>query len=351
MKNLLFCILLAACLASAESCSNSSLPRAEKSISDRFQNAGEKVFTDVFKGPGNILHSLMIVDEGEVAFEKYNVGFTPDQLQVMWSVSKTFTATAVGFAWQDGLVSPQDRIVSYFEDSLLPAETSPYLDSLTIHDLLIMSSGWHDYVYEAIDGTLGDWGKATLSSDYSFRPGDRFSYNSMNAYILSMIITKVTGMKMADYLNEKLFCHLGIEDYHWLESPQGFNAGGWGLYLSTESLAKTGQFFLQKGRWKGKQLLKEEWFDLANHPHIYQYKNVITDETEIKKLRASRDHWSQGYGYQSWNCNDGAVRMHGANGQLCIIFPDKNAVVVATSYCTDEKALLDSIWENIYPLL
>ena len=173
----------------------------------------------------------------------------------------------------------------------------------------------------------------------------------MNTYILSAIVTKVTGKKMADYLNEKLFKPLGIEDYYWCESPQGINTGGWGLYITTESFAKMGQFILQKGEWNGKQLLCAEWFDKATYPHIMQYQNKVTDPVRLEELKRSRNQWEQGYAYQMWNCTDGAVRMHGANGQLGIIFPDKNAVVITTAYSTDTKKMLDSIWENIYPLL
>ena len=82
-----------------------------------------------------------------------------------------------------------------------------------------------------------------------------------------------------------------------------------------------------------------------------QYQNKVTDPARLEELKRSRNQWEQGYAYQMWNCTDGAVRMHGAHGQLGIIFPDKNAVVIATAYSTDTKKMLDSIWENIYPLL
>ena len=97
--------------------------------------------------------------------------------------------------------------------------------------------------------------------------------------------------------------------------------------------------------------MSREWWQKATYPHIPQYKNVITDPVEIDNLIKSRDYWSQGYAYQMWNCPDGAIRMHGANGQLGIIFPDKNAVVIVTSHLWDEKKLLDAIWNNIYPIL
>ena len=333
------------------SCNSSSLPRADVAESERFKTAGDQVFADVYRGPGNELHSLMVIDEGKVVYEKWNIGYSPEQLQVMWSVSKTFTALAVGFAEQDGLLKTADRVTDYFESSELPSEPDSRLADLTLHDLLIMSSGLADCSYQTMRGDVQDWAMSTLSADFQFKPGEYFQYNNMNAYILSVIVSKLTGEKMVEYLNRKLFIPIGIENYHWLESPQGYNNGGWGLYLTTESFAKVCKFFLDKGKWNGKVLLNEAWFDKASHPHIVQYKNLITAPAEIQKQIESRDQWRQGYGYQMWNCTDGAVRMHGAEGQLGIIFPDKNAVVVTTANCSDDKNILDSIWKNIYPLI
>lgn len=333
------------------SCVDSSLPRADRCTCEKFTAAGDKLFRDVFAGPGNVLHSLMIIDEGEVVYESWSTGFSSELPHVMWSVSKTFTATAIGFAEQEGLLSTSDRIVAYFNESELPAERHQWLSQMTIHDLLIMSSGWPDPVLDAIKGNLEDWAKTTLASDFHFEPGTQFEYNSMNSYILSVILSRATGYKLNDYLEEKLFSHLDIEEHIWSESPQGYNAGGWGLYLTTEDLAKVGLFFLQHGSWEGKQLLNAEWFDKATHPHIMQYQNIVTDPVELENLRNCRDHWCQGYSYQIWNCNDGAYRMHGAGCQLCIVFPEQNAVVVTTAGISDEKKILDSIWENIYPLL
>lgn len=332
-------------------CDNKSLPRASQSEMEQFKAAGDKVFADVWGDPGNVLHSLMVVKNGKVVYEHWDTGYSPDQLHVMWSAGKTFTATAIGFAEQDGLLKTSDRVVDFFTQSELPAEPHEWLLELTIHDLLIMSSGWTDYIYSAMRGELDDWVKTTLASPFSFKPGDKYHYNSMNTYILSVIITKLTSKKLIDYLDEKLFKELGIDDSYWCESPQGYNTAGWGLYLTTESFAKMGQFILQRGEWNGKQLLNAEWFDKALQPHIMQYKKVITDPAAIEEIKKSGHQWKQGYAYQMWCCKDGAFRMHGANGQLGIIFPDKNAVVVTTAYTNNDAKILDSIWANIYPLL
>lgn len=339
-------------IVTLNACSGDSLPRGSAEEFARFEAAGNKVFEDTWNEPCNELHSLMIVKGGRVVYENYAPSHSADELHIMWSVSKTFTATAVGFAVQDGLLSLSDKVVDYFPEEL-PTEPHEWLQEITLHDLLIMSSGLrYDYIGRASSGQHFDWAKQTLAAPFDFRPGTMYHYNSMNTYLLSVVVSKVTGKKLADYLDEKLFTPLGIEEFIWNESPQGYNAGGWGLHISTESLAKMGQFMLQRGVWNGKQLLYQEWFDEAMSPQIMQYEGRITDPIELEKFKETmvRDQWHQGYGYQMWCCTDGAYRLDGAWSQYCIIFPEHDAVVAATSHAGNGATILNSIWTNILPL-
>ena len=224
----------------------------------------DSVFFDVARTACNELHAFMVVKDGKVIYEKWDPSYGPDHLHVMWSASKTFTATAVGFAVQDGLLNVTDKVVDYFTEEELPAVQSDWLRKMTIYDLLIMSSGFKDdCVGKAESGRRFDWAKETLSSEILFEPGTRFSYNSMNTYLLSVIVSRVTGERLDEYLDKKLFKPLGITEYRWKISPQNYAAGGWGLYMRTEDFAKMGLFMLQKGQWKRKRLLNEEWFDAA----------------------------------------------------------------------------------------
>lgn len=333
---------------------NKSLPRGGEEEFARFDKAGDQVFHDVWAEGTQELHSLMILKDGKVVYEKYAPMHTADELHVMWSGSKTFTATAIGFAEQDGLLSTEDKVVDYFPEEL-PEEPCEWLQELTIHDLLIMSSGFHDDHITRPDtvaaGDSLDWARKTLASPFDFRPGTMFHYNSLNSYLLSVIVSRVTGKKLVDYLDEKLFTPLGIEEFYWSESPQGYNAGGWGLFISTESFAKMGQFMLQRGKWNGKQLLFEEWFDRATTPQIMQHEGRVTDPTQIEAIVGSKNPWTQGYAYQMWCCADGAYRLDGAWAQLSIVFPEQNAVVTTTAHTSNAARLIASIWEHIFPLL
>ncbi len=332
-------------LAVMSSCCN-DLPRASAEELPCNISQFDQVFNDIWSEACNELHNMMVVKDGKVIYEKYDTGHNADDLHILWSVSKTFTATAVGFAQQDGLLSINDKVLKFFEDEK-PAEISEWLEKMTVKDLLTMSSGFQDdFIGRSRSGVDFDWVRETLASPILFEPGTRFRYNSMDSYLLSAIVSKVTGMNMAEYLDGKLFKPLGIKDWEWKTSPQGYAAGGWGLYLTLESMAKMGQFFLNKGTWKGKRLLNEAWFDEATKPQIYQYQGYISMEEAAERFK--NDESNQGYGYQMWMCTHGAYRMDGAWGQLVIIVPEKNLVVACQAHNPNWNRFVKSVWTNIY---
>ena len=113
--------------------------------------------------------------------------------------------------------------------------------------------------------------------------------------------------------------------------------GGWGLYITTESLAKMGQFFLQKGEWNGVQLLNKEWIEAAMSAQIYQEGEPVDGNDS-----------ALGYGYQMWCCQHGAARLDGAHGQWSIICPEKNAVIVITQNSNNARTSIKSVWTRIY---
>lgn len=343
-------LILSLFLASCAFNQQDKLPRANESELNYDFDKFDQVFSDVWSNACNELHSMMVIKDGKVIYEKYATGHTPEELHILWSASKTFTATAIGFAVQDGLLSTDDKIIQFFTQEELPTEISPWLAEMTVHDLLCMSSGFSsDFISEAVGGQNFNWAKETLASEIKFEPGTWFSYNSMDTYLLSVIFSRVTGQRVDEYLDTHLFKPLGIKEWHWDMSPQGYTAGGWGLYLTLESFAKMGQFILQKGEWNGKQLLDSTWFDKATAPHTYDYDRANAPEEEIKEKDDSDG--KAGYAYQMWRGRFNSVRLDGAHGQLCIIIPDKNTVIAVFQYNRKQKDFYDSMWENIYPQL
>ncbi|MDR0797032.1 MAG: serine hydrolase [Tannerella sp.] len=317
-----------------------STPQAEK-----VNRRGVSEFLQAIRSAELDLHSLMIVRNGKVVTEQWFGDNAPDKLHAMYSVSKTFTATAIGFAVSENRLKVTDKVASFFPDKM-PAEASPGLQSLEIRHLLTMSVGHDiDRVSRARREANADWVKAFLSVPLDVKPGTVFLYNNLASYMLSAIIQKVTGEKLIDYLTPRLFSPLGINGVTWDESPQGINLGGWGLSVKTEDMAKLGQLFLQKGKWNDKQLLPESWIAEATTSQI---ASLPSGPLTIKPEKSD---WTQGYGYQMWRCRHNGIRADGANGQFIIILPEKDAVIVLTSNVSDMQAELNLVWEHLLPAL
>src|SRR5436305_1392324 len=201
------------------------------------------------------------------------------------------------------------------------------LQQLTIKDLLTMSVGQDpDPTGFVVPDT--NWIRRFLALPIKNEPGTTFLYNSMATYMLSAIVQKVTGQRIFDYLQPRLFQPLGITGIDWETDPKGINTGGWGLRLKTEDIAKFGQLFLQKGKWNGKQLLPVGWVEEASTVKIIQHPSY-------SQAKRDSSDWEQGYCYQMWCCRNNAYRGDGAFGQYAIVMPDKDAVIAITSETGD----------------
>jgi CubicO group peptidase (beta-lactamase class C family) len=339
--------LLLLAVASLSLCAQSSLPRSTPAA-EKVNAQGIAQYVDAFQKDKQDIHSLMIVRHGKVVAEQWFGDNAADKPHALFSVSKTFTATAVGFAVAEGKLKVSDKVISFFPDKL-PANVSDNLKALEVRHLLTMSGG-HDVEPGAVRSAAEmDWVEGFLAAPFTHAPGTFFVYNSLGTYMLSAIVQQVTGQKLLDYLTPRLFTPLGITGATWDDSPQGINTGGWGLSLKTEDLAKMGLFILQKGKWEGKQLLTAAWFDEATSRQIASLPSgrrpeQITPET--KEL-----DWLQGYGYQMWRSRHNSFRADGANGQYILIWPEQDAVIVTTAHVSDMQDELNLIWQYLLPAM
>ncbi len=293
---------------------------------------------------GQDIHSAMLLQHGRVIAERWIEPNAPDSAHIMHSVSKTFTSMAVGFAIDEGLISLDAPLVSFFPDKL-PEQPSDWLMEITVRDLLTMSCGHDDEHTDEIRYNDGDWVEEFLAFPIDHEPGTFFCYNTIGTYMLSAIITKVTGQKMVDYLQTRLWEPLGIEKPYWKESPQGMNFGGWGLYIKTEDMAKLGQTMLDGGKWRGKQVIPADWVAEASKAQIdNRPKNFDPDNDP-------NPDWHQGYCYQMWRCRHNAFRADGAYGQYIIVMPDQDAVMAITANVRNMQTELALVWDIILPVL
>lgn len=289
------------------------------------------------------VHSLLVARKGQIAAQGWWAPYRAEAPHSLYSLSKSFTSTAVGFAVTERKLRLSDKVVDFFPQQR-PAQVSEHLASLRVEHLLTMSVG------QASDATPvvtreRDWAKTFLALPIEFQPGGMFLYNSAATYMLSAIVQKATGQKLVDYLRPRLFDPLGFPAMCWSECPHGINTGGWGLNATTESIFKFGQFCLQKGRWNGRQLLPASWIEQAT---TFKIQQPADKDQNLDQLKRSSD-WHQGYAYQFWRCRHDAYRGDGAFGQFCVVLPKLDAVVVLTSRTLDMQGLLNLVWEHLLP--
>nr|WP_202893413.1 serine hydrolase [Kribbella italica] len=283
------------------------------------------------------IHTVMVLRHGHVVLEREWSPYRLTDRHLLFSVSKSFTSTAVGLAVEAGLLSVDDKVVSFFSGDDLPDKVSDNLAAMEVRHLLTMSTG---HTADTVDrlGRTGRMVQGFFRLDVENAPGAPFVYNSGATYILSAIVQKVTGEKVIDYLRPQLFEPLGISEQIWETSDEGINMGGWGLSLSTHSLAAFAQLLVQRGVWEGKQLVPAEWIDAAT-------------SAQVDNSNQDNPDWKQGYGYQFWRGRHNSYRGDGAFGQYVLVLPDHDTAVVITSASPDMQATLDVIWEHLLPLL
>lgn len=319
----------------AQSALPRSTPEAEGVSSQQILN-----FLDAAAASDHEFHSIMILRHGKVVAEGWWNPYQPTLPHTMYSVSKSFTATAVGFAVAERKLSVEDKVVSFFPNEV-PNYNDPALSALRIKDLMSMSVGQQPDPTGPV--VISDnWARTFLNTPILHEPGSEFLYNSAATYMLSAIVQQVTGQKIMDYLKPRLFQPLGITGIDWEVSPQGVNTGGWGLRLKTEDMAKFGQLFLQNGVWNGKQILPKAWIEEAAAMKIMQ---------NPKATQAQKDSsdWLQGYGYQMWRSRNNSYRGDGAFGQYILVLPEKDAVIIITSETDNMQTELNLVWKHLLP--
>ncbi len=328
----IFCVVVLVAL-SGSFCFGAALPRSSPEAQG-VSSATVLSFVEAADKNIDSMNSFMLLRHGHVVAEGWWTPYNAEAPHSLYSLSKSFTSTAVGLAVSEGKLSLDDPVLKFFPDDA-PAEPSNNLKAMRIRDLLRMSSGQQAEPARTADQP---WTKTFLAQPVPFKPGTHFLYNTSGTYMLSAIVQKATGMTVLDYLKPRLFEPLGIEHPTWETSPQGVSAGGFGLSIRTEDIARFGQLYLQKGNWQGKQIVPEAWVKAATTLQTSNGGNPQSD-------------WDQGYGYQFWRCRHGAYRGDGAFGQYCVVLPEQDAVVVITSGVKDMQGVLNLVWDKLLPAM
>jgi CubicO group peptidase (beta-lactamase class C family) len=299
--------------------------------------AGIAAFVDaVASVPDVELHSLMVLRHGQVVAEAWWDPYGPREPHLLYSLSKSFTSTALGFAVGEGLVDLDATVLSYFPE--LDAEvTDERSRSIRVRHVASMASGHtEDTIEQAWRVGDGDILRGFLLLPPDEEPGSVFEYNQPCTFAVAAIVQRVSGVSLTEYLRPRLFEPLGIGPVGWLTDGRGREVGFSGLFAPTEAIAKLGQLYLRNGEWDGRRLLSAEWVAEASRSHVVPNRD--------------NPDWNQGYGFQFWRSRHG-YRGDGAFGQFMVILPEADAVVAITSQSPDMQAVLDAAWAHLLPAL
>lgn len=284
--------------------------------------------------PNTNIHTLVVRDPSGIQVEAYWDPYRRDDRQLVHSVSKTFTATAAGFAVAEGLLHLDDRVVDLLEP---PYPVDGRRLEVTLHHLLSMSTGHTADTIDFVPGPQVDVAPQFWRTDPQTPVGSRHIYNNGASWAVGEIVRKVTGQTLTDYLRPRVLDPIGI-DIAWERDVLGGEMGWSGVHITTPDLAAFAQLYASGGRWQGRQVLPEGWVELASTRHIG------TEDRED-----ANPEWLLGYGYQLWMSRQG-FRMDGAHGQYALILPELETVIAITSAePVTSQPLLDLVWEHLIP--
>jgi len=282
---------------------------------------------------GIMLHSVFMMRRGHLIAEGYYAPFTVDSMHRMYSISKTFTSTAIGLLADEGRISLDDRVCDYFPDKL-PENPHPYILDMTIRDLLIMATPYCEPTYKNDDK---DWAWTFFNTEPTHPPGTIFSYDTSGTYVLDVLIERVVGKPFLEYLKDKMLRELGFSEDAWcIKAPEGNSWGGSGVICTTRDLARLALVFLNNGKIAGKQYISEEYVKAASSRQIDNAPSGHRDYMH-----------GNGYGYQIWMLKDGAYLFCGMGMQLAICIPREEFLFI----CTGDSQGSQQVYAGIFELL
>ena len=275
---------------------------------------------------------LMILKDGEVLYENYWNKNKENSRHIIWSVSKSFLSALVGIALDEGLIDDiNDPIIKYLKDF----EGTGY-EGVSIKNLLQMSSGIaFNEDYGDPDSDINRYARvtATGTSQREFaktlknsrEPGTYNHYISLDSQMLGMLVAEVTNMTVKEYLYEKIWSQIGMQDdAFYLTDKQEVEMSLGGLNVTLRDMAKFGQLYLNKGNWNGKQVVPAEWVSNSTVPLGKHVQPNAGDQF-------TSDAW--GYGYQWWIPGPGVsdYTAHGIYNQFIYVNPESGVVIAKTS--------------------
>lgn len=362
MRRLIYCLVC--CYGLTAAAQVGELPRSTPE--------GEGVSTMLLRSfcnqltslPNVDVHHLMVLRHGKVIGECHAAPYQAEHLHTLYSASKTVTGLAVGLAVDDGLLTVDDKVSKYLRDKM-PATLSPALDSLTVRDVLMMAAGREEdlSIFEGDKDWLSTW----FASAQFQGVGQQFNYDSMCTHLLAVIVTRLTGKPLLEYVRERIFTPLHITQCDWELAPDSVEIGAWGLRLHAESQAKLGQLMLQEGQWNGQQLISAQWIhdmtqrlistqenkrspNLSWGEKIKRFFQTVWHEIRSWFTGYNVDDYFLGYGYQTKSIQHPRAECYfaaGYGGQLIYVVPKLDLVVVINGRAANYGDELNTLYYKL----
>jgi CubicO group peptidase (beta-lactamase class C family) len=289
--------------------------------------------------------SFIVIQDDDVIYEKYLSGYERDSLVTSFSVAKSFASTLIGIAIDERLIeSIEDPITEYIPE--LTMRDSDF-QKITIEHLLMMSSG---ISYKETNFINGDDAKTYFWPDLQDlavnmtkidgAPMQKFHYNNYHPLLIGVILERVTGMTVSQYMEEKLWTQIGTEfEAGWSLDDTGFEKMESGINARAIDFAKFGRLFLNNGAWEGKQIVSQEWVSRATSPPIIlDYEDYYSEYSDY----IFED--GQGfYKYFWWGLKRNVGYDYfalGNHGQFIYVSPEKKLIIVrfGESYGSSDKS-------------
>ena len=293
---------------------------------------------------GISMHSFLFCKDNCLVAEGYYAPVKKNDLHRMFSVTKSFVSIAIGFLQEEGRLSLDDSIVKFFPEYVPnTSEAHPWLLATTIRDMLSMRSCHASTTYDKFSSKT-DWVKSFFTVAPTHKPGTVFHYDTSSSHTLCALVEKLTGMKMLDYLRNKVLNEIGFsKEAYCLTDGFGVSMGGSGLMATSRDLMLFALLILNNGKLNGKQYISADYIKESTS---FQTATCVTGPVPSE---------SQGYGLQFWIGEHGSIVCYGMGGQLAILLPEYNTAIVTTAdtqgYQGGNQVIYDAIFRHILPEL
>lgn len=268
---------------------------------------------------GYAMHSVLMAKGDKVFLDSYWKPFHSEFHHRLNSVSKSFVGIAIGFLIEEGKLSMDDKVYTFFPESL-PKELHPNIEKETIYDLMTMCTFIPEEWMHWVRDKECDRQSFFFAQESPRPPQAFFQYDSPGNFILGCIVEKLTGKPFMEYLKDKCLREMGFsEETCCIKGPDDYSWADSGVLCRPCDLLKFARFLMDGGKYNGKQYLNEEFVRKAT-------SRIVDSNTSGYKLYSSC-----GYGFQIWQHFEGGFALNGMGGQFVWCFPDYDFVIISTA--------------------